>query len=1419
MAPEIGLKACTVVLHDDTISTEAVLCGIDVLPGGAFARLLSPTAQSLCVHAKVPSKNADEVSVHVIVAKLFGFENRTKAHVQLIENIGTATATHIELIVRDQHLSRADMWHINTQIDTSALYKGQILKYLESSTASVETIYMSGEPVDSAFATTVQTRLIFNSASARFTLLIQISKEMLDTWHNGSLMYERLIDGFLTELFQRWTRAKVRHQVSVVLFGRRYNSTVPDKIPIASREISTTQDLAAEDFYITETMNTASIEFHKLLLKLKRTFNTFRSSGCASLSSKGNMLEAINIATTDFADRQINPSLSSTGASIIAVTAGAGLFEADLDLLKSTTNLLMTSSIGVDMVSLGPRPLHPVPLFQYERKGTTEYALPHWADISYWKSDHDTPGSSWLLSDTIDEPMGVALPSLSQHSSHDVIRLSSDVHEGYDDATFCDATKKHTEATPAANRNELLPAVLSLNATADPNPAIAAVRDGGAGGVSMVGNDVSSQPAPLRKAHAPTTARVVREKHVTNTSPQSSRNISLGPRGLVPSAGVTSTTVSIEHATQGREGVTAASTKPAQPPGDLVQHANAQLRKGPSQLTVVLRDEVSISRPLDIENVQGKVVDQIDGRVSDPTSDTDATVKQQPNESWVKDENAIASAPLEEHAFRSFLGNDISSFEHSGVSLPWLTLLNPCNPQPENMSIGSEYRQWQNVFPRVVDTDVFKWDSICRPASLPLVAEAAASTTILEKHFNKTVRRLVLPKSMQQYSTLAHVALRQMTAMRLALGFQILPKPDASHSHLPPKPIDRVLLSSGTSYHDLCLLSGTELQITDYERAKDNGYPPDQCEGSNVEYHARLGSIISNKGHPLNIDLNRRPPAIDWPAIDDSVVNPTVRKARRGIFKSRFVLIPVTFRMANATHGRELSDEEKRLDGIQRLTQVWQRHRCLDTEEAIKPAKPMINSAVDRDPNPLAIEYQTRDPSEVVASLGSCIAGQLDGHDAQPLVENDLYSSSGFDAAKLVRHMQEPHPNGIELKDRRWFTRLHLKCFRGDEMTNWLLRTFRDLDTRENAVALGNELMNRDIFTHVRGKHEFRDGHYFYQIKSAYRTTDYPDTAGLFGKGTGRSVPLTPTTEARQYLMFQSQQGDKDPSSRRTPASTPILAPSDKKVGKEIMLSQVLQYNVDSAKKSGQLEVINLHYDRIHNPDNCYHIQLDWTITTPKLIREATTRWASLVENYGLKLVQLPLSEASKYSEQHPFHQPVRVKLALHSPSKTAVTPQHKTPVLSEDSFTYHKALLRKHEFVLDLESASSFPGHLNVKYSWGSPDYRLTQFVHKTGLVLAQISNDGTSDFILLPNPLVQHAVDFDRGAQTATTAESVIRAFVSVCRSEEALASVFEDVVRMKASSPSPFPRAALVGDGDVPPIELPPHLMHRAALRNVS
>ncbi len=1155
MAVGSQLTTCTVVLHDDAVSKEHVLCDPSLVLPGKAAYLVAANAKRLCFLSKEPSRNRDEVSVHASVARQFGFENRTKANIEIVDDVEAAIATHVEFFLRDQHLSRADMWHLESQIDASVLYQGQTLSYLGSHVATVESVYISGKQVDSACVLHPRTKLIFRSGSARYILLVQISKEMLECWSNGDLLYERLLNGYLPELLHRWEHLKVRHQVTVVLFGRR----LPALEYLDSED---TQQLSkqSEDFFQVVAADLPSHDGRQLLQILKKALNSPNLPHDVCLAADGNTLEAINIAAAEFVQAKVDPPLASTGSAIIVITAGSGLFQAQHRLLRQTTRLLMGNSVGVDIVSTAPKPLHPVPLFQYAREGVTEYALPHWADISYWKSEDDRDTSHWLLPAPQEALLDIALPHLDLNGlSADGER--DDLLETHDQKLFGDVETNHDSHTPIMKTSfvstndkiEVKARADLLRSTANDcevqrTAQLDASRKVLEWPINHHPESLTGLPKPRKQAATP------------HPLLQMGRNVSIGAKSAALNSGVASTSISMQRGQHGRDSSSGSEQSIKENPSNLAKQIRASLRRKPSQASFApshVSDNTPPSQPIQIRTSQ-------DRKEEDPASIVEKAVMQQSGSNGLDKTISLSATPKASDK----LPRSATQIEehHHDIVCPWLTLLNPCNPHKDNMRVASEYRQWQNVFPKAVGPDTFRWDSMTTPAVLPLLRESRISLTDLETHFEKKVRRLVA--TMES----AREAMRQMIALRLSYGFQVVPTRKLRDTQKATESIERILLSLGDYYHDIRCLSDMEVQVSEYWQELPSTGSSGVHPTTTSQYSARIRPALGQQAHPKDLSLAEGGDEIHWSILDDQCANPGVSHDSGAKSKMRLVLIPVPLALNEAP--RQLSDEERRIDGIQRLTQLWQRNRYFSEEDQrhqASLAKPKDPGLADRDPDPLAIEYQTRDPSAVVSE------GPATGDAAATLFpKSETYHTSKFDTGKLVKHMQEPPPAGIELKDRRWLTRFHLKCFRGDEMTNWLLRAFRDLRTREDAVALGNQLMDKDMFTHVRGKHEFRDGNYFYQIKSAHRTTLYPDTAGFFARGLGHSVPSTPIMEMKQSPSIRALHSDSDSSGRGSPM--PSMTQVDGREKQAILLSQSLQYNVDPTKKSKQLEIVTLHY-------------------------------------------------------------------------------------------------------------------------------------------------------------------------------------------------------------------------------------------------
>jgi small-conductance mechanosensitive channel len=72
---------------------------------------------------------------------------------------------------------------------------------------------------------------------------------------------------------------------------------------------------------------------------------------------------------------------------------------------------------------------------------------------------------------------------------------------------------------------------------------------------------------------------------------------------------------------------------------------------------------------------------------------------------------------------------------------------------------------------------------------------------------------------------------------------------------------------------------------------------------------------------------------------------------------------------------------------------------------------------------------------------------------------------------------------GVDVRDRRHRLTVFAGCFIGSEAVDWL--ALHEGLSRGEATALGQRLLERGLFRHVRDEHDFRDGHFFYRFRKA----------------------------------------------------------------------------------------------------------------------------------------------------------------------------------------------------------------------------------------------------------------------------------------------------------------------------------------------
>ncbi|RAQ99927.1 intracellular signal transduction [Stemphylium lycopersici] len=1568
-----------------------------------------------------------KVSISERIAKVFGFRNRMQVVVTEADE-DMHEAHHVEIVFRDEYLARADMWRMAiSELSKRTVYRGQRLLFMGSIKATIKHIYINGQSVHSGYFSP-KSKPIFRSESARYTLFIQMSREMwdFDTEGAGEIMFNKVVSGFLPDLFKRWLRINARHLVTIILFTRMQY----DGEPVADRPEGTTSDTHFDshsgtfrDYYRVVVSDMASGDWINILYQLKKEFRMFLRevslvrkpvnqltnkedagldgpvndvvvAGRPSSASQGNILEAINLAAAQFAKDYIDRDLVRTGISVIVVTPGTGVFEVDYNMLKLTTDTLIGSGIGIDLVCLSPMPLHSVPLFKYRtprsvsdvkaeqakqhapvgisrteedktprqsqpnfgsmsRASTVQnvateehveasddwrFAMPYWVDVSFWsgtseeileltkprKADKIVKKSrkkgrifslrcrlyELQMMGVMENELGdIAIPYLEEdpmyphhlrelfeqdeeapqkapvvkpttgagsYSSRGDREYSNDQldegraaqkdwMEAYDNNVFSPLMEtrstpgqlqihqsrlsdQFSSGSPDLSRSSQLSTSyrsigpsLAKSARAPPETNFPQLmRERSKDIESHSPRSSANHMSDYKGEGIPRADVLQRQKNLTRSTPSLDRP-SLHKRGdsgdslkhristqLTP---IHSPAPSRTHSPPRRAGLlpltgaaTTASAKPdlknrpsnwflrqmsfggkAAPAKPTLGDATIDISQGkvkPAMLTVEKNQKGAIaerlastrqsstekaSQPIAIKPASRAGPASAESLASDRASRSIETVRgMRPGKTSIPSQpGSVVRDPGSTFLLAGARGTgehvgpkpDLSSsggardaprtLSPTSAIAPWAVLVNPCNPKKNSINAKNQYRRWHHVFPRTLRTGTVKWRSLCSPAAVPLTHEWFPSVEQVATEYNESPYKITqnedddileAPKSRESL-------IKELIAFRLSHGFQIIVGSSVAEfsgrqektlaSILAPEYMssdgDTVFMSIGNSIHQLVCVAGGEVEVRRYNRKPTTALESSAGIDTPFSYRPFIRTAFEDTYDPRDIIL--RPPRreYNWNIIDTFLAgyHDEFSEVLR-FWRARFVLIPVEI---PAVHRRPMpvpsddSEEEIRLEGIRKLTQLWQKFRFISPEDRyFQPA----STSKQKDPNPLAIEYHTRDPSAVVAAGPDHALLNDADNEFQTSIFSDAekYHTSSIDIKKLAEDLQGE--KGIQMLDRRWHLKLHYNCFLGFDLTNWLLTNFKDIETRDEAVDFGNELMSKGLFQHVQRRHQFRDGNFFFQIAAEYRAPRSESRTGWFGmRKTDKSVPSTPLSEVPRTSPLASKAARTRPSTGDSSSTnsgsikegekTPTRAEAPKR---KVVMSRVMRYDVDPRKRSYRPEIISLHYDRLHNPDNCYHIRIDWMNVTAKLIEDAVVTWATSVEKYGLKLVEVPIAEVADIIDHHPFRSPYTVKLALQPPQvqpetmwdSTSFSPQYPRA----DKFAYHKALLRKLNFVLDMEAASAYPPDVEVTYSWGSPDYKYTQFIHRSGGLLAQITDDG--NLLLLANRLAHN-------------------------------------------------------------------------------
>lgn len=426
------------------------------------------------------------------------------------------------------------------------------------------------------------------------------------------------------------------------------------------------------------------------------------------------------------------------------------------------------------------------------------------------------------------------------------------------------------------------------------------------------------------------------------------------------------------------------------------------------------------------------------------------------------------------------------------------------------------------------------------------------------------------------------------------------------------------------------------------------------------------------------------------------------------------------------------------------------------TNEAIKPVQQQQPAGTSSNgDSPLFSHPST---SSLLSSIGGTLSQQLG-------LSRDSKSKD------IAQAMRDPKA-GLRMADRRWHFKVYTYSFIGSEFVDWIIGQFDDINTREDAVAFGNTLMQRKppLFVSSTSRHSFLDGHYFYRLHNEYlpkqqqqqqtqRTwftmkskTSSPVTtantssgAGSSGStpsltgsdskdkevnsGTGSPSPNTTSNQSQQ----QQQQGSS--STTQQASSSGYTPPRRRRRSVDFEMTREMIIDVDPYKKSDRRETAILHYDTIHNANNCYHFQINWLGCMAQLVQELVQNWSRQAERCGLLVVEGSVDQAYDDSENNnPFQCPVPIDLAVKPPSVAELNAAAAASGGNNGGYgipdnIYEAALVRHMGFVLDVEADSKFDRALaegvHAKYTYHKEPYKYDQYIHRSGVAFVQIRHD----------------------------------------------------------------------------------------------
>lgn len=1440
--PEPEVYNCTVWFHElsacpsDYMVDTAALPKIEV--GGVYEIVPQKGTQSLVFRvrpehlAKEGNGKSAALSLLLALQKLLDVPPRAPVTLRRIPDPAAVALDTVEVYVRDTNFPRDAQWALTAQLVGTCVYQEQKLAPHGLRIGAVKCMFRAGHTVRSGLVAE-HTSVVFRSESAKVVFLVQLAQEMWHFEESGEIMFHKLVNTLFPMVFKRWRENGSHHAITIVLFSLVDLTRAPWTALGGGERPSQCQAYyrvvvdQVSVFIWDKIMAQLRLEFanfkRDVLLHTQGNKHVIRGEPCPS--AKGNLLEAINLALSLVLDRYRNTDLRTSVNHMVVVSPGTGLFDVDYELMLQTSRKMFSLDCALDLVCLSQPPLHTVPLFRYRsRRGQVAHCVPKWCDTSFYAPKL---AGQWIPRCKIyelrmmglmeNEVSGALLPRISVNDAVPVIEAM----DLYDDDVFC------TRQPPKEAKRPESSATLSLMRPGQaPEPAhvLASTHD-------VLGVIPTTAPAlpTLYTLRGPQAGRAEERntwllpkmpsqtfQNLTNTT-----SILLTGRPASPATPATPANAkATPKATPSTGSAADSKANPPKPGGTL----SAQ-KFVPSRLTTSMSPSLSVyrlqsstgKRPMSL--ALGRTLSLVSVKESLEEEALDRQEREQSNAYWMDVQNPLQ--PSEIVPTQCSRWADVLPPQIRRRLFKWRSL-----KAPAALPVAT------TLFPTIAEIDS---EYTFQIYLVTLNTENRFEITTAKALFREMVRLRIAMGFQLCYGE----RVKKLEAQRKLGAYpegivKFLPEGDC--------PGVRMYLSLNEEIHRLFFDYNGLLNVQLYRKSEPEPPKPEELESTPLirtryadEYSPSRVSLTNGSS---TVNWNQLDQLLA--GYDDAMPELAQEFHKMKFVVMPGDLPPTTHHISNES----LLDEEIRLEGLRRLIALIERERYRlaarsSAKEEILPEISFYTGNLHEFLSEQAEYFDvsgTQPANSLMVSDGAFntnirvaqLAQELQSEGGLKLVDRTwhfkfhphcflgsdlvLWVLKLFDDILLregaVEYGQQLMDNGLfrHVENRHGFLDGHYFYVFCEEYLDhsykkkgWFRRKERTQSDKKHESSKDEASLKdeKSLKEHgpkgspttpsTNGPAPARAHLQSIGQITGLKLSDISNTAQNSGPDSAVNPAVSQISQASLSLNTPTRQNSvtSDTDLRKMfshvhDSEALLLTDLQRARRKTFMLSKGVKYNCDPQGLSDRKELVDVHYDIVHNPEHCFHIRLKWLNTTAKFIDETIINWLRVCERYGLKLVETPWRELCLVPELNPFHSFVDVKLAVNP----VLDPEFcDAEILRRNRFYFHLHFLKVADFFLDNRGTSFFSkDSMDIRYSWGMPLFKYAQFIHKTGAYIVELRENG--DFCMAPNNVhilrVNTFVNALEGKNGTLDSQRVMLDFREKCNDESFLRQVFRDAAQ---------------------------------------